>query len=156
MVTPDLVIVDGHALWETMREIGAAEVYVAVLQNQTPAEIQELRLAIGRIPKDTRWNSSELRKEIGQLIEVSFDLELTGFDTAEIDSILRIDLPEANVVEDEDGIPPLTKSRISRFGDIFQLGRIALDVATPLIKRSSIASVMGVARISVSRIHHTI
>jgi DNA modification methylase len=122
MVTPDLVIVDGHAIWETMREIGAAQVLVAILQNQTPAGIKALRLAINRIPEDTRWDKSRLRQEIGELISLSYDLESTAFDVAELDSLMQLDLPKANVIEDEGAIPPFSENSVARTGDIFQLG----------------------------------
>jgi DNA modification methylase len=122
MVTPDLGIIDGHALWATMRELGAAEVFVAILESQSPAELKALRLAINRIPQEARWNKPRLRKEIADLIELSFDLELTGFDTVEIDSILQIDFPGANVVEDQHAIPPLSDDVVAQIGDIFQLG----------------------------------
>src|SRR4051794_39305278 len=119
IVTPDLEIIDGHALYETMRERGAAEVFVAILENQSPAEIKALRLAINRVPQDSRLDKAGLKKEISGLIELSFDLELTGFDVSEIDSILRIDIPEANVVEDEESIR-LTDDPVAQTGDIFQ------------------------------------
>ena len=35
MCTPDNVIIDGHALCEVMREMGATEVLVAIVQNQS-------------------------------------------------------------------------------------------------------------------------
>ena len=122
IVTPDLIIIDGHAVWETMRELGASEIYVAILENQTPAEIKALRLAINRIPEDTRWHKPRLRAEIGDLIELAFDLELTGFDAAEIDFIMHLDVPGANVIEEEGAIPPLRDDAVAQLGDIFQLG----------------------------------
>src|SRR4051812_29224580 len=104
IVTPDLMIIDGLALWETMRDLGASEINVAILENQTPAEIKALRLAINRIPQDTRWHKPRLRAEIGDLIELTFDVELTGFDAAEIDFIMHLDVPGANVIEEEGAI----------------------------------------------------
>jgi DNA modification methylase len=122
LVTPEFVIVDGHGLWEVLREIGAAEVFVAILQNQSAAEIKALRLAINRIPHDSRWNKPRLQKEIGELIDLSFDPVFTGFETAEIDELMRLDLPEVNVLEESSAIPPLQEKAVARMGDIFQLG----------------------------------
>jgi hypothetical protein len=40
IVTSEFEIVDGHGLWATLRETGADQVFVAVLQNQSAAEIR--------------------------------------------------------------------------------------------------------------------
>ena len=122
IVAPDLTIIDGHALCEVMSKLGATEIFVAIVQNQSPADIQALRLAINRIPEDAKWNRERLRGEIKSLIDVSFDLDLTGFDRAEIDFHLKLDVPESNVVEDEAAMPPLPDNPIARPGDIFALG----------------------------------
>ena len=48
-------------------------------------------------------------------------MEITGFDQAEIDALLKLDLPEANLVEEEPAV--LTSSNpVSQVGDIFALG----------------------------------
>jgi DNA modification methylase len=56
-------------------------------------------------------------------VNLSFDLELTGFDTWEIDHTLNLDLPEYNVSEDEKEIPPVATIPISAKGDIWLCGR---------------------------------
>jgi DNA modification methylase len=122
LCSPELAIIDGHALWAELRELGVAEVFVAIVQNQSAAEINALRLSINRIPLDTRWDEARLRQEISALIDLSFDLELTAFDACEIDALMRIDLPEANLIEDEFATGSTTSAAVAIAGDIFVLG----------------------------------
>ncbi len=54
------------------------------------------------------------RCDFTQLISLSFDMELTMFEAAEIDVVLELDLPEANVTDDEDAIPDVSETAISQ------------------------------------------
>jgi ParB-like chromosome segregation protein Spo0J len=91
------VIIDGHAVWTAMRELGSGEISGIVVANRTDPEIKALRLALNRIPADASWDKDRLRTEVEELVKLSFDLELTGFDPVEIDQLLEIDLPKLNV-----------------------------------------------------------
>lgn len=123
LVTPDLAIIDGHALRDGLKEAGFKEVDVLVVTDQSPAEIKALRLAINRLPLDSKWDQEQLRAEFCELLELGFDLELTGFDIPEIDFALRLDIPSANVADDSSSIPQPQDQAISKRGDIFQLGK---------------------------------
>jgi hypothetical protein len=122
LVAPDLCIIDGHALWYGLKEVGFREIDVLIVANQSPAELRALRLAINRLPQDSAWDNPRLRAEFTELLELDFDLEDTGFDAHEIDFVLKLDMPSANVAEDFDSIPKPQKVAIARPGDIFQLG----------------------------------
>ena len=122
ITTPDYEIIDGHALYEQLKEDGAQQVYVAILLNQTPADLRALRLAINRLPEDSRWDKAQLKIEFSELIELSYDTEATGFDPPEIDALLELDIPTTNTFEDADRIPSLQERAVSRPGDIFDLG----------------------------------
>lgn len=54
-------IVDGHAVYETLRDLGHDEIAVVVVENRTDAEIRALRLALNRISEDTTWNEKDLQ-----------------------------------------------------------------------------------------------
>ena len=53
---------------------------------------------------------------------MDFDLDLTGFDTPEIDHYLNLDLPQANVEENGSDIPPVGVRAVSSLGTIWRLG----------------------------------
>ena len=87
------VIVDGHAVWEELKGLGHTEIQVVVAANRTLAEIRTLRLALNRIAEDAVWDNEKLRAEFAELIELGIDVDLTGFDTVEVDMTLSIAEP---------------------------------------------------------------
>lgn len=123
LVTPDLTIIDGHALRDGLKDAGFTEADVLIVVDQSPAEIKALRLAINRLPSDSKWDQDRLRAELTELLELGFDPDFTGFDASEIDFALRLDMPSANSVEDLAHIPQPQDRAISKRGDIFQLGK---------------------------------
>jgi DNA modification methylase len=123
VVDPAGVIIDGHAVWTAMRELGSGEISAVVVANRTDPEIKALRLALNRIPADAAWDNDRLRIEVEDLVKLSFDLDLTGFDAVEIDQLLEIDVPKLNVTEDGDQIPVPKTPAITTAGDIWVCGR---------------------------------
>jgi len=117
-------IVDGHAVYETLRDLGHDEIAVVTVENRTEAEIRALRLALNRVAQDTVWDDAKLRDEFAYLINVGFDLDLSGFETVEIDMALSIDAPTANTVEEEalDDLVPAAGPSAAKLGDVFCLG----------------------------------
>ena len=123
IVDRDGVIIDGHAVWRAMQELGSGEIAAVVVANRTGPEIKALRLALNRIPRDAAWDDERLREELEQLVSLSFDLDLTGFDAVEIDHLLEVDVPKLNVAEDGEQIAAPQKPAISAVGDIWTCGR---------------------------------
>ena len=64
---------------------------------------------------------SELRAEFEDLISLSFDLQLTAFDTAEIDHVLELDLPK-QMSSRRGRIPAVQKQAVSKLDDIWICG----------------------------------
>ncbi len=115
------IIVDGHCVWQAMRELDAGEIATITVAGRTDPEVRALRLALNRLPAEAAWDNQQLRSEFEELIGLSFDLELTAFDTAEIDHALDLDLPQANVVEDQK-IPAIEARAVSKLGDVWVCG----------------------------------
>lgn len=122
IVDANNIIIDGHAVWQALRELGSGDIAVITVVGRSDPEIKALRLALNRLSEEAAWNNAELRTEFEDLISLSFDLELTAFDTAEVDFILDLDLPKANVVEDEEQIPAVQEQAVSTLGDIWICG----------------------------------
>jgi DNA modification methylase len=123
VVDRDGIIIDGHAVWTAVRELGSGEIAAVVVANRADPEIKALRLALNRIPRDAAWDDERLREELEELATLSFDLDLTGFDAVEIDHLLEVDVPKLNVADDEDQIPSPQTPAISAAGDIWTCGR---------------------------------
>ena len=117
-------LIDGHAVFETLVELGHDEIAVVRLENRTEVEIRALRLALNRIGQDAVWDDARLRGEFEYLISTGFELDLTGFDAVEIDMALSIEAPTAAVVEEEaiDEVAPSGGPAVAQVGDVFHLG----------------------------------
>ncbi len=132
LVDGDKVIISGHALHTAMRELGAGEIAAISIVGRSQSEIKALRLALNRLPLEAAWDDDNLRAELQELVELSFDLDLTGFDAPEIDSLLDLDLPKDNIAEDDAEIPPIGKVAVSSKGDIWVCGRHRLGCGDAL------------------------
>ena len=117
IVDQNNVIVDGHAVWRAMTEFGSGDIAVVVVAGRSDTEIKSLRLALNRIPSDAAWDNERVRQELQELVNLSFDLELTGFEPAEIHHILDVDLQKLNVVDAD--IPAVKKIAVSATGDVW-------------------------------------
>jgi hypothetical protein len=124
IIDSDYVVIDGNAVVEAMRELGAGEIAVVMVAGRTDPEIKVLRLALNQLSTEAAWNNKELRTEFEELLNFSFDLvELTGFDTAEINHVVEFDLPTVNVVEDRHNIiPSVGAVALTKPGDIWLCG----------------------------------
>jgi hypothetical protein len=77
-----------------------------------------------RLLRNAGWDRQLLAKELGELAELlpeaSLDLEITGFDAAEVDGLLG-DLMDPEL-DPADVVPAPEKHPISRRGDVWVLG----------------------------------
>jgi hypothetical protein len=95
---------------------------VEILADLSRAEANLVRLALARLPLDARLDPTRLRAAFTGLQAEGSDLDLTGYDAAEIDISLELDMPRSNVIETLDEIPKPQARPISKLGDIFRLG----------------------------------
>jgi DNA modification methylase len=110
-------VVDGHLRLKAARMLGIAEVPVILCDEWTPAQVKAFRLLVNRSVTWAAWDEELLALELQELKESDFDLDLTGFDPGEIDSLLALEDDErANAT------PPLPDSPVSRPGDLWLLG----------------------------------
>ncbi len=97
---PDGEIVDGHPIYEALKELGHDEIEVVVVQNLQPDRTAgPWELFLNRLSLDSKWDSGQLKGAFGELLEIGFDLSLSGFDQVEIDVALSIDDPASGTVE---------------------------------------------------------
>src|SRR6202048_1268407 len=134
LMTPEREIIDLELVWRALKANGATHVDVIVIRDKSPAEIKALRLMLNRSAMDAVWDNENLRKVLQDLIDLDFDLELTGFDPLEIDHHINLDLPHGNVEEDGSDIPAVEVEAVSSLGSIWAAGdhRIGCGNATAL------------------------
>jgi hypothetical protein len=140
-VTP--IIVDGHAVHICLQELGYDEVAVVVAKSHDATETRALRLALNRLPRESGWDEGALRAEFRELLNLGFEMDLTGFDAVEIDTALAIDEPGVGAVEAEAAkdLAPSFAPMVTR-GDVYILGRhvIACGDARDAVLVSRLAS----------------
>jgi DNA modification methylase len=86
------------------------------------AAIKALRLALNRVAEDAGWDKENLREELKFLVDVDYQLDLTGFDAPEIDAILEIETPTIGVVDPAEE-ELLTGPAVTKAGDIIACDR---------------------------------
>lgn len=85
----DNVILCGHGRLLGAKKLGLKEVPTVCLSHLTPQEKKAYILADNKIALNSGWNFDLLKLEFEDLKSVDFDLELTGFNTEEIENILN-------------------------------------------------------------------
>ncbi len=115
-------ILSGEEIWLALKDRGEALVDVVFVNDKSPEELAAIRIALQRIPLDSKWDAENVRLTLDTLINVDFDVTLTGFDVPEIDHYLNLDVPRAGVEENGSDIPPIGVVAITTPGMVWQLG----------------------------------
>ncbi|WP_245265626.1 ParB/Srx family N-terminal domain-containing protein [Methylorubrum extorquens] len=120
----DNTIVAGHGRWLAAKHLGLPRLPVIRAGHLSPERLRAFRLADNRLAENAGWNREALAMELSELtgLELDFELELTGFETAEIDLIL--DPPTAKAATDPADACPLLAAgpAVTQLGDLWQLG----------------------------------
>ncbi len=98
-VTPILLdgsgtIIAGHGRYEAAKTLGLMSVPTVVADHLSEAEVRALRIADNKLAELSDWNETALQIEFAELMDLSldgeldFDLDITGFETPEIDIII--------------------------------------------------------------------
>ena len=112
----------GPRVWEAAKARGIAHVPCVVVDHLDPNDLRLLRIALNRLGETGAWSVEALRLEFEELTVLGSDLLDTGFDMAEIDTLLLEDDDEG------DGSELATSSlpgafATSRLGDVWSLGQ---------------------------------
>jgi DNA modification methylase len=117
----DGTVVDGHLRLKAARKLGITEVPVALADELTEAQVKAFRLLANRAANWAAWDEDLLALELEELQAMAFDITQTGFDAAEIDSLLAKSTTEG--LTDPDEVPEPPAEPISKLGDVWVLGR---------------------------------
>ncbi len=118
----DGVIVAGHGRLAAAQKLGLDTVPVVVLDHLTPTQRRALIIADNRIAENAGWDDAMLRIELQSLQEDGFNLDITGFDADALGEIMAGEETTVDGNTDEDAIPELSETAISRPGDVWILG----------------------------------
>ncbi len=113
-------VIAGHGRLYAARKLGLQQVPVVVLDHLTETQKRAYILADNRLAELAGWDEDLLRGELAELREADFNLDLIGFDQADLDRLLA---PEpAEGLTDEDAVPEPLEEPVSRQGDLWILG----------------------------------
>jgi DNA modification methylase len=113
------VIICGHTRLLAAQKLGLKEATVHVADNLTPAQVRAYRLLDNRSHEETSWDRDLLGLELLDLQGMGVDLDLTGFNTEELDRYLA----RSGGLCDEDAVPEVPETAVSAPGDLWLLGR---------------------------------
>ncbi len=119
-------LICGHGMLEAARRNGETEVPVMSLGDMSEADRRAYIIADNKLADEGGWSKELLRSELSGLIELGYDVELTGFDTFEIDGILNFG--EGDAAEDNVELPAENAVPICRAGDLWTIGEHRLVV----------------------------
>jgi DNA modification methylase len=122
LVGADGVIIAGHARVMAARKLGMAEAPVIVLDHLTEAQRRALVIADNRLAQNAGWDEEMLRVELEALREDEFNLDLLGFEDAEIEALLAEPEGESAGLTDEDAVPVAQETAVTLPGDVWLLG----------------------------------
>ena len=117
------LIIAGHGRVEAAKILELEEVPTVCLSHMTDAEKKAYIIADNRLAEKAGWDRGILAFELQHLYEMpdlEFDLEITAFETAEID--LMIDELNAPEPDPDTEIPEPQPVAITKPGDLWQLG----------------------------------
>jgi DNA modification methylase len=123
MVDRQGFIVGGHSRFEALKALGRTHIWVLVLDHLNEAQARGYMLADNKIAESSDWDERKLASEVSDLIEIATDFEIedTGFDTGEIDLILRG--LDGSDPDEQDEFEPRTSRAVSAVDDLWSLGK---------------------------------
>ena len=123
LIDGDGGIIAGHGRVLAARMLGMQTVPAVRIDYMSEAQKRAYVIADNKLALNAGWDEELLALELGDLQESGFDLELTGFDEAEIDVLLAgMDATPEGETEADD-VPDLQDEVVSQPGDVWSLGK---------------------------------
>jgi DNA modification methylase len=124
--TPVLVdeqgsIIAGHGRTLAAQRLQMTEVPVMVAKGWSDAKKRAYVLADNKLAMNAGWDNEMLALELGEIGDLGFDLDLTGFTADEIAALTPVELEPG--LTDEDEVPELPEQPVTVLGDVWVLGK---------------------------------
>src|SRR5438105_4251883 len=117
-------VIAGHARVAAAKTLGCDLIPCICAEHLTAKQTRAYRIADNRIAELATWDADMLASELKALsnLELGFSIELTGFDTAEIDFLV-----DSGQVDRADDLSPLrsNEANVTQAGDLWLLRIIA-------------------------------
>jgi ParB-like chromosome segregation protein Spo0J len=127
LIGDDNEILDGHGRVNAARLLKMESVPTVRLSHLNTAQRRAYVIADNKLALNAGWDHELLATELQALVDLDFDIEITGFSLAEVDLVLDEARESSSKISSDrdDDIPPLpdpaTATTIA--GDVWLLGR---------------------------------
>lgn len=113
-------VLAGHARLAAAQRLGMAEVPTLKVSGLTPAQRRAYVIADNRLAELAGWDRKALALELTELVDLGFEIELTGFGMAEADILVL-----GGEAESKESPPPEPSSEpaVSALGDLWSLDK---------------------------------
>ena len=124
--TPVLVdetgsIIAGHGRTLAAQRLQMTEVPVMVAKGWSEAKKRAYVLADNTLALNAGWDNEMLALELGEIGDLGFDLDLTGFTAEEIAALMPEQIEPG--LTDEDAVPEVPEQPVTVLGDVWVLGK---------------------------------
>lgn len=134
-------IIAGHGRFMAAQLLNMTTIPTITLSHLSDSQKRLYRIADNKLTELGKWDITALEIEIKELESLNLDLELTGFETEEIDNLILGNSGTTN--SKDDNIPELKPADYkSKLGDVWQLGRHFL-ICGDALKAETYAKLMG-------------
>ena len=123
LVDADGGIIAGHGRVEAAKLLRLESVPTIRLDQMTEEEKRAYVLTDNKLAQNAGWDQALLAVELQYLVEIDFDVELTGFEAAEIDLVIESFDPSNTAEAETVPLPDSSQPAVSELGDLWQLGR---------------------------------
>jgi DNA modification methylase len=126
LVDANSQVVAGHGRLLACKSLRMAQVPVIRLEHMSAHQIRAFMIADNRLAENGDWDDRLLGEQFKILseAEIDFTLEVTGFETSEIDLFIENLAPAcAEQADPDDVLPEASSIQVSRTGDLWRLGK---------------------------------
>jgi DNA modification methylase len=144
LIDQDGNFIAGFGRYKAAQLLGLQEIPVIVMSGLSETEKRALALADNQIATNSGWDRALLAAELSELgnllPECNLNLEITGFEPAEIDALMG-DLVDPEQ-DSADELPEIVNQPVCRTGDMWLLGRHRL-LCGDATQKLDLSKVMG-------------
>ena len=115
------VIIAGHGRLLAAKNLSMDEVPTITLTGLTDEQKIAYVIADNKLALNAGWDNEKLVSELKNLMDLDYDLGLTGFDPEEIEDLMPVEVNPG--LTDEDEAPAVPEEAKTKPGDIYKLGK---------------------------------